>query len=124
MKRGETPDHWTQKVEVTELPIAITLSRKVSWNPESVMNAEKSSVQKKGCSTDMWTVLQKDQTGILYEWPDISCPGYLDQHEIVRIVMGRWYLWFISYGTREKKLSADERREAIENLSKARVVHG
>ena len=124
MKRGETPDHWTQKVEVTELPIAITLSRKVSWNPESVMNAEKSSVQKKGCSTDMWTVLQKDQTGILYKWQDISCPGYLDQHEIVRIVMGRWYLWFISYGTREKKLSADERREAIENLSKARVVHG
>jgi hypothetical protein len=33
LKQGETPEHWTEKVEVTELPIAITLGGKVHWNP-------------------------------------------------------------------------------------------
>lgn len=122
-KQGETHKNWTEKAEVTDLPIAITLGGRVSWNPESVMNAEKASKQKKQCSTDMWTVLQKDETSILYEWQNISCPGYFHQHAIVRIVMGRWYLWMISYGIRNKVLSADERRELIENLLKAKVVH-
>ncbi len=124
VKRGETSENWTEKAEVTELPIAITfLSTTVRWNPESVMNAEKANMQKKQCSTDMWTVLQKDETSILYEWQNIKCPGYFHQQEIVRIVMGRWYLWFISYGIRDKTFSADKRAALIENLLKAKVIH-
>jgi hypothetical protein len=124
VKQGEEKlEKWTEKAEVTELPIAITLSGRVHWNPESVMNSEKASLQKKQCSTDMWTVIQKDETSILYEWQNIRCPGYFHQHEIVRILMGRWYLWMISYGIRDKVLTADERRELIENLLKAKVVH-
>jgi hypothetical protein len=124
LKKGETPEHWTEKAEVTELPIAITfLSARVSWNPESIMNADKADMQKRGCPTDMWTVLQKDRTSILYEWQNIRCPGFFHQHAIVRIVMGRWYLWIISYGIRDKVLSADERTGLIENLLTAKVVH-
>jgi hypothetical protein len=123
VKRGETSEHWTEKAEVTELPIAITFGGRVSWNPESVMNAEKANLQKNQCSTDMWTVLHKDETSILYEWQNIKCPGYFHQQEIVRIVMGRWYLWFISYGIRDKTFSADKRAALIENLLKAKVIH-
>lgn len=125
VKQGEeTLEKWTEKAEVTELPVAITLlSASVRWNPESIMNSEKAYRQKQQCSTDIWAVLQKDETSILYEWQNISCPGYFHQHEIVRIVMGRWYLWIISYGIRNKVLSADERVELIENLLKAKVVH-
>ena len=123
VKQGETPGRWTEKAEVTELPIAITfLSATVRWNPESIMNAEKTDKQKRGCSTDMWAVIQKDETSILYEWQNIRCPSYFHQQEIVRILMGRWYLWMMSYGIRDKVLSADERRELIENLLKAKVV--
>lgn len=125
VKQGEEIlEKWTEKAEVTELPIAITfMSSSVHWNPESVMNADKAKVQKKGCSTDMWTVLQKDETSVLYEWQNIRCPGWLHQHNIARIVMGRWYLWMISYGIRDKVLSVDERRGLIENLLKAKVIH-
>src|SRR3990172_13015262 len=36
-KQGETPENWTVKLEVTDLPIAITfLSSTVRWNPESI----------------------------------------------------------------------------------------
>jgi hypothetical protein len=123
VKQEEAPEDCTVKLEVTNLPIAITLGSRVRWNPESVMNAEKANMQKKQCPTDMWTVIQKDETSILYEWENISCPGYLHQHEIARIVMGKWYLWWLSFGIRDKVLSEDERSELIDNLLKARVVH-
>jgi hypothetical protein len=118
-KQGETSENWTEKVEVTVLPIAITFGSKTRWNPESIMLAEKG---RKQCPTDMWTVLQKDQSSILYEWKDISCPGYHHQYEIVRIVMGRWYLWMISYGVKNKDLLESEREILMESLLKAKVA--
>jgi hypothetical protein len=125
VKQGEekTLDRWTEKAEVTELPIAITFLRaNVHWNPKSIMSSQKAHRHKQQCSTDNWDVLQEDGTSILYEWQNIRCSGYLHQHEIGRIVMGRWYLWMISYGIRDKVLSADERRDLIDNLLRARVV--
>jgi hypothetical protein len=94
------------------------------WEAESVMNNQRADLGKKQCSTDMWTVLQKDETSILYEWQNIKCPGYFHQHEIVRIVLGRWYLWLISNGIKDKTLSGNERTALIENLLKAKVVQG
>ena len=123
IKQGETLDNWKEKVEITELPIAITsLNSKVHWNPESVMNSEKDKKKRMNCFIDMWTVLQKEETSILYEWQYIICPGYLHQHEIGRIVMGRWYLWWLSYGVRGNPPSAEHRKELIDNLTKAKVV--
>ena len=118
VKRGETSKNWTVKLEVTDLPIAITRGSRIHWNPESVMNAEKANMQKKQC-TDVWTVIQKDEKSILYERQNISCPGYLHQYELGRIVMGRWYLWWISYGIRDKVLSEDERLFCTETCPQA-----
>jgi hypothetical protein len=70
----------------------------------------------------MWTTLQKDPNSILYEWRNVSCPGYLHQHEVGRIVMGKWYLWMLSYGIRDKELSADERAELIQALLTAKLA--
>jgi hypothetical protein len=122
VKQGQTPEEWTEKAEVTELPIAITQGGRVHWNPDSVLSSEQATAQKKGCSTDRWTTLQQDSTSILYEWREISCQGYLHQHEIGRIVMGKWYLWMLSYGIKDKELSADERAEMIHALLTAKVA--
>jgi hypothetical protein len=122
-KEGETYKNWTEKAEATQVPIAITfLNFRTRWNPESIMNSEKRRMQKDGCSTEGWTVLQKDERSILYEWRDIRCPGRFTQDEIVRVVMGRWYSWFISFGMRDKNFSSDEKQERIENLMRAKVV--
>ena len=119
---GMTAQNWTEKAEVTELPIAITLGGRVRWNPESVMNAEKARIETKGCPTDAWTVIQQDGSSILWEWQKINCPGYLHQHEVVRVVMGQWYLWMISYAIRNRDLSGDEKAKLIEDLMSATVV--
>lgn len=121
-KPGVTAQNWTEKAEVTELPIAITLGGRVRWNPESVMNAEKARAEKQRCPTDAWTVIHQDGSSILWEWQKINCPGYLHQHEIVRIVMGRWYLWTISYAIRNRELSDDEKAALIKDLMSAKVV--
>jgi hypothetical protein len=120
-KQGETQDNWTITLHMTEMPIAITLMSKTRWNPESIMNAEKDRLLKMQCA-DVWTVIQQDETSILYERPNVNCPGYLHQHEIGRIVMGKWYLWWISYRIRNKILSEDEKSELAANLLKARMI--
>lgn len=117
-----TVDNWTETAQIIDFPIAITLDGKVSWNAESVMNAEKGRWEANKCSTKDWTVLQKDDASILYEWRNIDCPGRLHQHEIGRIVMGKWYLWMISYGIRNKLLSPGEREELVKSLMNAKVV--
>jgi hypothetical protein len=121
---GATSANWTVKAEVTNLPIAITLTGKFHWNPESVMNRERAVTEKQHCSTDGWRMLEKDESSILWEWKDIKCPEYLHQYEIVRVVMGRWYLWILSYGLRNRELSADERAELIRDLQSATIVKG
>ena len=120
-KQGETQENWTITLHVTELPKAITFMSKTRWTPESVMTAEKDRLLKMQC-TGLWTVIQQDETSVLYERPNVNCPGYLHQHEVGRIVMGKWYLWWISYRIRNKILSEDEKSELAANLLKARVV--
>jgi len=121
-KPGETAENWTEKAEVIELPIAITLGGTIRWNPESLMSAEKDRVEKLGCSTDAWTVLQHDESSILWEWRRIKCPGYLEQHEIERIVMGQWYEWEMFYAIRNRDFSSDEKTELIKDLMRAKVI--
>lgn len=121
-KPGVTSENWTEKAEVTEFPIAITLGSSIRWNPESVMNSEKARLAKSRCSTEAWTLLNKDASSIAWAWDEIRCPGYLHQHEIVRVVMGRWSLWMISYGIRNREFPDDERATLLEDLMKAKVV--
>jgi hypothetical protein len=42
--------------------------------------------------------------------------------ELVRIVMGEWSLWMISYGIRNRELSSDEKAELLRDLMSAKVV--
>lgn len=114
-KPGETAKNWTVKLEVTNLPIAITLGSSTRWNPESILNSAN-----KNCSD--WKVIEKNNNSILYERTNIRCPNYLHQQEVGRIVMGKWYLWWIFYGIRDKTLSEDKRNELVNALLKAKVA--
>lgn len=121
VKGGETRENWTERAEVNTLVIAETRGGGFHWRPDSLMNRIRDGFKGR-CPTDTWTVLHQDETGLLYEWTDIACPGVLDRHELVRIVMGRWYAWVIHYGIRGKALSAETHGAMIENLRSARVV--
>ncbi len=121
VKAGETRGNWTERAEVTTRVVAETPGGGFHWRPESLMNRIRESLKGR-CRTDDWTVLRHDQTSILYEWKDIDCPGYLDRHELVRIVIGRWYAWIIHYGIRNKALSSEARTAMIDNLASAKVV--
>lgn len=122
VKNGQTTDNWTGRASTIQWPIAITHTGKMHWTPESVFNALKKEKEEINCSTDSMIILNQDKTSILYEWKDIQCLGMLDQHEITRIVMGRWYLWIIYYGVRNTTLPDERRSELIANLKKASVV--
>ncbi len=115
-KDGETSENWSIKLEITNLPIAITsMNPRIRWKPDSVMASEN-----KNCSD--WEVLSRNESSILYERKNISCPSYLHGQEIGRIVMGKFNLWWISYGIRDRRLSGDERASFIAHLKQASVA--
>lgn len=118
---GSTAEDWTITLDVTRLPIAVTFMSKTRWNPESIMNAEKRTLAKQGCD-DPWLVINSDSTSILYERPEVNCPGYLHQYELGRIVMGKWYSWWLRYRIRNRVLSDDEKSVLISRLKMAKLA--
>jgi hypothetical protein len=121
LRNPETSSTWTIKAESLQLPIAATNTGAFHWNPKSVMAWLKANVESQKCATDRWTLLEQGSASLLYEWEDISCRALPTQHEIVRIVMGQWYLWVISYGIRNGNAPASERDKLISNLKGAFV---
>jgi hypothetical protein len=120
LRRTDTDESWRVRSESLQLPIAATSSGAFHWNPDSVMSWLKASVEK-NCSTADWKILDKDDTSMLYEWENISCAAWPTQHEIVRIVLGKWYVWIISFGVRDISWSALEKDMLIANLRDAKV---
>lgn len=124
LKNGETPEHWSEEIAVEELPISIITYRSdLRWSPESFMNNLKAKIQKDQCLADKWTVLQKNETSILFELQNINCPRRIDQQQITRIVLGQWHVWILTYGIKDKVLSADEKTAIINKLLTAKIIH-
>lgn len=121
LSEGETLEDWTEVAVSREIVIAMTNFSSMSWNPESVMNSIKNNYKKNQCSTDEWTILNQDETSILFEGDVLNCQDYGSQHQITRIVLGKWYGWVIHYGIRKKVLTEDERTKFVDNLMSARV---
>ncbi len=113
-------EDWTVTLHITELPIAITLGSNVRWNAESLLEAQKGTLEAEGCD-DPWSVIQSDTNSILYERTQVACPGYLHSQEIGRFIVGKWSMWWISYRMRNMALTAAERAELIQGLGQAKI---
>jgi hypothetical protein len=121
-RESEAIEDWTEVAVSREIDIGMTNFSSMSWNPESVMNSIKNNYKKNQCSTDTWTILNQDETSILFEGDVLNCQDYGSQHQITRIVLGKWYGWEIHYGIRNKVLTDDERAKFVDNLMSAKVL--
>lgn len=118
---GASAEDWTVTLHITELPIAVTLGSNVRWNAESLLEEKKASLKAQGC-TDPWTVIRSDENSILYERTEVACPGYLHNHEIGRVIVGKYFMWWVSYRMRNTTLTTVERNDQINRLEQARIV--
>lgn len=76
----------------------------------------KSNVIARGLKTEM------EEASIIYEWEFKNCPPNADQHEVAKIIYGKFNIFRLAYVERTEMLAPEKRQKWIKNLKDARIV--
>jgi len=63
-----------------------------------------------------------EEASIIYEWKINDCGANADQHEITKIIYGKFSIFRLAYVERTKKLSNVKRQKWINSLKEAKIV--
>ena len=112
--KGETMQNWSELMTIQNFA-------NPSGTPEGSFESVKRLREKICPGQTTWNVIAKDEHSILYEWRAKSCAGFPEQHEIARIIDGRWNRFRIAYTAKVSEIPAESRSAWIESMSKATV---
>lgn len=96
-----------------------------SWGlafPEETLDALKVSREKQCPGATQWNVIEKISDSILYEWQARSCQGWPEQHEIAKIMYGKYNRFSIRYVAKSYQLPPDTRSRWIKRLAESKIV--
>ncbi len=91
-------------------------------SPQDTINALKVIMERDCPGASKWNIIDKDETSILYEWQVKPCLGRAEQHEIARIIYGKYDRWHLRYSVKGYQMPPEQRDEWIERLSDADIV--
>jgi len=80
------------------------------------------------CPGMVWNVINRqfandtEEAGMLYEWSIKDCPPDADQHEIARVVYGKFSIFRLAYVAKTSALPPEKREKWISELSKSRII--
>lgn len=63
-----------------------------------------------------------EEASFIYEWEMKDCDPNADQHEVAKIIYGKFSIFRLAYVERTKKLSPEKRQKWINNLKEAKIV--
>lgn len=89
--------------------------------PRDMMNGLKQSMERR-CPGVVWTVLREGPADLLYEFALVGCGGHPDQHEIARILFGRWNIWRLAYSEKTAAIDEQTRAKWIKALDEPSIV--
>ena len=81
----------------------------------------------KRCPKMTWNVINRqfanetEEAGMLYEWSIKDCPPDADQHEIARVVYGRFNVFRLAYVAKTPALAPEKREAWIKELSASKI---
>lgn len=88
-------------------------------SPEKMLNGIKALREKECPGVTEWTVIDKTENSVLYEWHAKPCLTWPEQHEIARIIYGKYNWFFLHYDAKVHELSPDMRAKWIKFLEAA-----
>jgi hypothetical protein len=94
----------------------------IKGSPHAFFEGLKVLREKKCPGTTTWNVIDKDERSILYEWKAKPCAGFPEQHEISRIIDGKWNRFRIAYTAKVSEIPAKTREAIVRGMSDAAVV--
>ena len=112
----------------TELFTAQILRKPASPEPIDVLVPKLHQETSKLCPGMKWNVISRqapnelEEAGMLYEWSITNCPPEADQHEVARVIYGRFTIFRLAYTAKTNALEPEKRDKWIKELSTAKVL--
>jgi hypothetical protein len=114
IREGDDINSWHELLTIQNFALGRNFG-----SPEEFFNRLKASREKECPDSTIWNVLWKDEKSILYESQAKACLGWPEQHEIARIIDGKYNRFVISYTAKVYQIESDVRIKWIERLSGA-----
>jgi hypothetical protein len=96
-----------------------------SWglpSPEETLNALKALREKECPGATHWNVIEKSADNILYEWQAKVCQGWPEQHEIAKIIYGKYNRFMLHYVAKTYDLPPDIRSTWIKRFTESKII--
>lgn len=123
VRPNENIDNWT------ELLTSQVIRKSPNAEPIDVFVAHINDEHRKLCPGNFKQKViersQKEDTeeaSIIYEWEMKDCAPNADQHEVAKIIYGKFSIFRLAYVERTKKLSPEKRQKWINNLKEAKII--
>lgn len=122
VRPGEKIDSWT------ELFTMQTLRKPANPDRIDVMVARAHADTSKACPSFVQNVIaqgfpsETEEASIIYEWKVTKCPPHADQHEVAKIIYGKFNIFRLAYVAKTEKLAPEKREKWIQDLKDAKIL--
>ncbi|SFP39912.1 hypothetical protein SAMN05216419_100234 [Nitrosomonas cryotolerans] len=119
IREGDDINNWRELVTIQNF------NRK-SWqggdSPEDSLNGLKAIREKQCPGVTKWNVIEKNENSILYEWQARPCLSWPSQHEIAKIIYGKYNRFIVHYVAKVYELSPDTRAKWIQRFTESKTI--
>ena len=122
VRPGEKIDSWS------ELFTMQTLRKPANPDQIDVMVARAHADTSKACPSFVQNVIaqgfptETEEASIIYEWQVTKCPPHADQHEVAKVIYGKFNIFRLAYVAKTEKLAPEKREKWIKDLKDARII--
>lgn len=117
IREGDSLKNWHELVTIQDFNLKSGIG-----SPEAMFNHLKVLREEECPGSTIWNEIQKDEKSILYEWQAKPCLGFPEQHEIARMVDGKFNRFLIRYTAKVYQLEPKRREQWIERFSHAALI--
>lgn len=80
-------------------------------------------IQEKKCpKSSTWRIISKNKESILYERQAKPCMNFSNEHEIAKIIYGRYNIFRASYTMKKYQMPVKQRSEWLEVISAVKII--
>jgi hypothetical protein len=116
IREGDEINNWKELLTIQNFP--------PSWggpSSEETLNMLKAIRERQCPGVTKWNIIGKDDKSVLYEWQAKPSLGWPDQHEIARIIYGKYNRFLLRYTVKVYQMSPEERTKWIRRFLQAKI---
>ena len=117
VREGDDLKNWKELLTIQNFP-----KSRAFGSPQKAYDNLKAQTEKDCPGATQWNVIAQDANSILYEWHSQSCRDWPEQHEVARILIGKYNAFILHYAAKVHELAADTRAEWIKFFGEASIT--